>query len=265
MHLGFLKGEDNLMSIKDKVAIITGGAAGNGKAIAKGLALAGSKVVLFDVKEDEGKKVADEIKETGAEALSITGDVSDRDDVSNLVKATIDRFGKIDVLVNNAGIFTKNDFLEFLEDDFDRTIRINLKGVYLCGQLVASAMKENKIHGSIINISSINGGDASVRPSAAGYASSKAAVATLTRVMAVDLAKYSIRVNAIAPGYFKTDMVKGLLGVPEYLKEITDNIPMGYIASPEQMVGPVKFLASNESSYVTGVVLPVDGGWLAYK
>jgi NAD(P)-dependent dehydrogenase (short-subunit alcohol dehydrogenase family) len=253
------------MRLKNKVAMVTGSAQGNGKAIAIGFAQESAKIAIIDIDEKAANEAASEINKLGAAAIGVAADVGNSDDVEKAVEATMQEFGAIDILVNNAGIFAKHEFLEYEEQDFERVLRTNLIGVFLCSQKVASRMVTGGRGGSIINISSINGGGHSVRPCAAGYASSKGGVSSITKVMAVDLAKHNIRVNAIAPGYFRTAMTDGLFNGKGYLKEILNGIPLGYIASPSELVGPAVFLASEESSYVTGTTLNVDGGWSAYK
>jgi gluconate 5-dehydrogenase len=253
------------MRLRNKVAMVTGSAQGNGKAMAIGFAQEGAKVALMDVDGKAANEAASEINKLGATAIGLAADVGNADDVENAVETTMQEFGAIDILVNNAGIFIKHEFLEYEAHDFEKVLRTNLMGVFHCSQKVASRMVTEGKGGSIINISSINGGGHAVRPGAAGYASSKGGVSSITKVMAVDLAKHHIRVNAIAPGYFKTAMTDGLMNEKEYLKEILSGIPLGYIASPSELVGPAVFLASDESSYVTGAILNVDGGWSAYK
>jgi gluconate 5-dehydrogenase len=247
------------MRLAGKVAIVTGAAMGNGKAIAFGLAKEGAKVTIIDIDSAGADQTAKEINKLGGNSISQVGDVADPEDVSKALKATLEKFGRIDILVNNAGIIKKVPFLEFSREDWDRILRVNLTGSFVCSQKVAEAMKKQGRGGSIINITSISGDMA--RPSTAAYAASKGGLKGLTKSMAVDLAKYKIRVNAIAPSYVKTPLVEKVLQDQAFYNEVVSRIPLGYIASSEDLVGPAVFLASDESSYMTGAVLMVDGGW----
>ena len=249
------------MKLLDKVAIVTGGATGNGKAIALGFAKEGASIAIIDIDERGARETASEINKCGRDSLALKGDVSASKDVAQAVAATAERFGKIDILVNSAGILSRVHFLDLSEEEWDKTLRTNLKGTFLCGQKVAHEMKKREKGGAIINISSISGEVA--RPNTAAYVASKGGVRLLTKAMAVDLARYKIRVNAIAPGYVRTSMTEEFLKDEVYHKKLVDRIPLGYIASPEDLVGPAVFLASDDSSYVTGATLLVDGGWMA--
>ena len=249
------------MRLAGKVAIVTGAAKGNGKAIASGLAKAGAKVAIIDIDEQGGRNTAESICQNGGQALSVAGDVSDAGGVANGVETTLDRYGRIDILVNNAGIINKTDFLEFNLADWHNTLRVNMTGPFMLSQAVGKVMKAQDQGGAIINITSISGEMA--RPHTAAYAASKGGLKGLTKAMAVDLAKYKIRVNAVAPAYVRTPMVEKVLEDDAFRKEVESRIPLGYIASPEDLVGPVVFLASEEASFVTGAVLYVDGGWMS--
>jgi NAD(P)-dependent dehydrogenase (short-subunit alcohol dehydrogenase family) len=248
------------MKLLGKVAVVTGAGAGNGKAIAFGFAKEGAKIAVLDIDEKAGRETAKEINGMGRDAIFLLGDVSDSKDVSKAVQATMDRFGRIDILVNNAGILSRVHFLELTEEEWDRVLRVNLRGTFVCSQKVANEMKKEGKGGVIINISSISGEVA--RPNTAAYVASKGAVKMLTKAMAVDLAQHKIRVNAIAPGYVRTAMTEKIFQDQAYLNKLLDRIPLGYIASPEDLVGPAVFLASEESRYITGTILFVDGGWL---
>lgn len=218
-------------------------------------------MVIVDLDEQGAGKTADEIIQSGADALAITADVSKGEDVSRAVATITTRFGGVDILVNNAGIASRAPFLELSEEQWDRALRINLKSAFLFSQRVAAGMKSVGKGGCIINITSVLGEVA--RPNISAYVTSKGALKMLTKAMAVDLAPYKIRVNAIAPGYVKTAMVEEVLKNEAVLRKLLERIPLGYIASPEDLVGAAVFLASDESKYVTGTVLIVDGGWTA--
>lgn len=247
--------------LEGQIAIVTGGGRGNGRAIACGFARERAKVSVVDLDERAASETAREIVQSGAEALAITGDVSNREDISRAIAATKAAFGGINILVNNAGIACRAPFLELSETQWDRVLQVNLKSAFLFSQGAAEEMKNAGRGGRIINITSILGEVA--RPNISGYATSKAALKMLTKAMAVDLAPYGIRVNAIAPGYVKTAMTDDVLRDEAVLEKLLERIPLGYIASPEDIVGPAIFLASDESKYVTGAILPVDGGWTA--
>jgi NAD(P)-dependent dehydrogenase (short-subunit alcohol dehydrogenase family) len=248
------------MKLLGKVAVVTGAGAGNGKAIAFGFAKEGAKIAVLDIDEKAGRETAKEINGMGRDSIFLLGDVSDFQDVSKAVQAAMDRFGRIDILVNNAGILSRVHFLDLTEEEWDRVLRVNLRGTFVCSQKVANEMKKEGKGGVIINISSISGEVA--RPNTAAYVASKGAVKMLTKAMAVDLAQHKIRVNAIAPGYVRTAMTEKIFQDQAYLNKLLDRIPLGYIASPEDLVGPAVFLASEESRYITGTILFVDGGWL---
>jgi NAD(P)-dependent dehydrogenase (short-subunit alcohol dehydrogenase family) len=188
--------------LAEKVANVTGAATGNGKAIALGFAKQGANVAIIDVDENGARATADEIDSSGGNSFSIPGDVSNPEDVAEAVGGILRRFGRIDILVNNAGIIKKAPFLEFSLEDWHRVLMVNLTGPFLCSQRVAEAMRKQGIRGSIINITSISGEMA--RPNTAAYAASKGGLKGLTKAMAVDLAKFKIRVNAIAPSYVRT-------------------------------------------------------------
>ncbi len=249
------------MKLSKKTALITGAGSGNGKAIALGFAREGANVTVIDINQEAAMKTATEIRALGTEAVSVAGDISRSEDVARAVAKTIERFSAIDILVNNAGLLSRAPFLDIKEEEWDRVLNVNLRGTFICSQRVAREMKKQGRGGVIINISSISGEVA--RPNTAAYVASKGGVKMLTKAMAVDLAPHKIRVNAIAPGYVRTAMTEKVFQDQAYLNKLLDRIPLGYIASPEDLVGPAIFLASEESRYVTGAILSVDGGWMA--
>ncbi|MCY6383184.1 SDR family NAD(P)-dependent oxidoreductase [Hoeflea prorocentri] len=246
-----------------KNAIVTGGARGIGYAIAKRFLIDGARVVVADVDEKAGEAACEELSALG-DVRFVAADVAERLDVRNLVANALDAFGDIDVLVNNAGTSHKADFLELKETDFDRVMGVNLKGVFLCGQSVARHMVD-KIEkggdpGCIINISSIN---AVVGiPDQVAYTASKGGVVQLTRVMALALAQYGIRVNAIGPGSIMTDMLKAVVTDREARERVLSRTPLGRIGEPEEIAGIAAFLASKDAGYVTGQTVYADGGRL---
>jgi 3-oxoacyl-[acyl-carrier protein] reductase len=253
---------DNLYNLKDKVAIITGARRGMGRTHALIFAEAGAKVVVSDISLDECQKVVDEIKDSGGDALAIKCDISQREEVDSMVSETIKNFGKVDVLVNNAGVADFKEFLSMTEEDWDRTININLKGYFLCSHAVAKEMAKQK-SGVIVNIGSIAMGQVGIAfPNLVHYVSSKGGVAGLTQALALDLAKYNIRVNAIAPGAIETPMVDPIKADKQATESLISRLPMKRMGQPEEISSAVLFLASDAASYITGSILNVDGGWL---
>jgi NAD(P)-dependent dehydrogenase (short-subunit alcohol dehydrogenase family) len=251
------------MNLKGKVAIVTGARRGMGKSHAIALAKAGAKVVVSDISLEDCQKVVDEIKKKKGEAIAIKCDVTKKEEVDEMVRKTIEKWGKIDILVNNAGICDFKPFLEMTEKDWDRTININLKGYFLCAQAVAKEMVKRK-SGSIINIASIAMGQTGVGfPALTHYCASKGGIVAMTEAMALELAPYNIRVNAISPGAIETPMIDPLKADPKTIEGILARIPLHRVGKPEEVSNLVLFLASDASSYMTGSDVVIDGGWLA--
>lgn len=249
--------------LERKTAIVTGAAQGIGYAVAERFVEEGMKVVLADVDDTRGHEAEERLNRIGT-ALYVHCDVSDRLDVRNLVAKTMEAYGEIDVLVANAGIVHTADFLEIEEADFDRVIAVNLKGVFLISQLVARHMVERvgegEKPGTIITMSSINAEVAIANQ--VPYSASKGGVRQLTKVMALSLAPYGIRVNAIGPGSIMTDMVQTVLADEEARHKVLARTPMGRIGEPAEIASLATFLASDQSSYMTGQTLYADGGRL---
>lgn len=243
------------MRLKDKVAIVTGAGQGIGRGIALALAREGAKVVVSDI-SDKASEVVKEIEDLGSEALAVKADVRDSGKTEEMAKAAIDKFGRIDILVNNAGIYPFKPLIEMTEGDWDRVLGVNLKGVFNCTKAVLPKMIEQK-SGSIINISSIAGSVVGYS-NLVHYSASKAGMLGFTRAAALELAQYGIRVNAIAPGAVETPGTKALGEEP--LKQIEQTIPLRRIGQPEDIANLVVFLASDESSYITGQLIIADGG-----
>ncbi len=240
------------MRLKDKICIITGGANGIGAACARTFAREGAKVVVADIHAP---------RET-LDALFVEADVSNKFSAERLVSTTLKRHGRIDVLVNNAGITHAADFLDCAEEDFDRVLRVNLKGMFLCGQAVAREMVKQKNHGSIINMSSVNG--VLAIPNQVPYVVSKGGVNQLTKVMAMSLAPHGVRVNGIGPGTIGTELAKkAVLGSDEARRKVMSRTPLGRLGEPDEVANVALFLASEESSYLTGQTIYPDGGRLA--
>jgi NAD(P)-dependent dehydrogenase (short-subunit alcohol dehydrogenase family) len=248
--------------LKDKVAIVTGGAHGIGLAIARRYLDEGAKVVIADVDTTAGQAVA--AKLGVAHCRFMTADVGDAASVQNLVAQTCAMFGGIDVLVNNAGVIHTADFLDISEADFDRVLRVNLKGAFLVAQTAARQMvaqvKAGKPAGVIINMSSINA--VLAIPNQVPYCVSKGGIDQLTKVMALSLAPHRIRVNAIGPGSIMTDILKAVATDREAKRRLLSRTPLGRIGEPDEIAAVALFLASDDASYVTGQTIYADGGRL---
>jgi len=249
--------------LKEKVAIITGARRGMGKSHALRLAKAGAKVVVSDISEEECQKVVDEIKKNRGEAMAVKCDVTKKGEVENMVKQAIGKWGRIDILVNNAGICQFKPFLEITEEEWDRTININLKGYFLCAQAAAKEMVKQK-SGVIVNIASVAMGQQGVgMPNIVHYCASKGGIVGMTEALAVELAPFNIRVNAISPGAIETPMVDLLKTDPKTMEGVLARIPLHRMGKPEEVSNLVLFLVSDDSSYMTGSTVVIDGGWLA--
>jgi len=246
-----------------KVAIVTGARRGIGRTHALVLAKAGAKVVVSDISQEECEKVVEEIKKIGGEAIAVKCDVSKKSEVEELVKKTVEKFDKVDILVNNAGICQFKPFLDLTEEEWDRTLNINLKGYFLCAQAAAKEMAKQK-KGVIVNIASIAMGQVGMGfATLAHYCASKGGIVAMTETLALELAPYNIRVNAVAPGLIDTPMVASIKQDPKAMEGTLSRIPLRRAGEPEEVSNLVLFLASDESSYMTGSVIVVDGGWLA--
>jgi len=258
---------DSLFRLDGKVALITGGGRGIGKFVATGFAEAGASLVITSRKMKNLESAARELEEAfGVTVLPVACDVSREEDIDNLLKVVQEKFSRIDVLVNNAGATWGAPTLEFPLDRWDHLFNVNVRGVWILAQKIANIMKKQG-GGNIINISSImgfRGSDEKMHP-AVPYNSTKAAINALTMNLAVKLAPHNIRVNAIAPGYFRTDMM-AYIEKPEFKKaydETMKTIPMRRVGDIDDMKGVAVFLASDASAYMTGHVLANDGGYLA--
>lgn len=251
-----------MKKLEGKVAIVTGSDRGIGRGIALSLAKEGCKVVVNSHKSrKEGDLVVDEIKNLGSDAIFVAADVSKEKEVKNLIDKALKKFGKLDILVNNAGILVMGTILTLTEKDIDRQLSVNLKGVFFCTKYAVQQMIKQGKGGRIINISSIAG--LVGFPGISAYCASKGALTELTREAALDFAQYGITVNAINPGVILTDMTKGMLNDSATKKNFMENTPVGRVGKPEDIGNAALFLALDESSFITGHNLVVDGGWTA--
>lgn len=249
------------MRLKDKVAVVTGAARGIGFACAKIFADEGAKVVLGDVLTDIGPKAAKEIDPSGKRAVFVKCDVSNPGDVQGLIDAAVKTFGGLDVCVANAGINVVKDFLDLTLEDWNKVIAVNLTGVFLTCQAAAKQMVKQGRGGSIINMSSCNA--VMAIPTIAPYAASKGGINQLTRAMSISMAARNIRVNAIGPGSIATDMVKQVATDPKIRHSQMARTPLGRYGEPEEVGRVALFLATDDSSYITGQTIYPDGGRLA--
>ncbi|MDP3387763.1 MAG: glucose 1-dehydrogenase [Eubacteriales bacterium] len=249
-----------MFDLTGKTAIVTGATKGLGYATAHSLADSGANVVIVSRSEGDCIKVAEEIKSKGVKSMAYACDITQKKMIDALVENTIKQFGFIDILVNNAGVAITKPAEELTEDDWDFVVDTNLKGVFLTAQAVGKRMIKQK-HGRIINIASMLGlvGDKNVLP----YLCSKGGVVQLTRGLALEWAKYGIRVNGIAPGYVITPINENVLNEEKVRKYLLDKTPMRRFGTAEEIASAVVYLASDEASYITGTILTVDGGWTA--
>ena len=244
------------MRLKNKVAIVTGSASGIGKAIAEKFISEGASVIFSDINGDDSL-----ISKFGPKALFVKCDVSKSEEMENLIDKAVERFGKLDIMVNNAGIGGLGGIIDVTDDSWNKTIGINLTGTMFGMRAAAKAMKAKSVKGSIINLSSILGQVGF--NGAIAYCAAKGGVVQLTHAGALDLATDRIRVNAIAPGFIETNMTKGILAQKTFNDLIVASTPLGYVGKTDDIANAALYLASDESSYVTGSVIYVDGGWTA--
>ncbi len=249
----------NMFSLENKTAIVTGGNAGLGRAIARALAEAGADIAV--VSRSGAEEIEREVSALGRGFAYIRADLGEMDSAQIVIEKTLEKFGKIDILVNNAGIIRREDSLVFTEKDWDEVMNVNSKMLFFLSQAVANQMVKQGTGGKIINTASMLSFQGGIRvPS---YTASKSAVKGLTMLMANEWAKYGINVNAVAPGYMETDNTAPLRADEKRYKEILDRIPAGRWGKPEDLAGTYVYLASAASDYVTGFTIAVDGGWLA--
>ena len=254
----------DLFKLYGKTAIVTGGGRGLGQYMAEALSDAGARVVLCSRKKEACEEVAREIEGRGGEALGMSCDVTEPEDVESVVEETEKAFGPVNVLVNNSGATWGAPTLEMPLDKFEKVMDVNVRGTFLFSQIVGRRMVERSEGGRIVNISSVAGlvGGHPDYMETIGYNSSKGAVISMTRALATSFARYGINVNAIAPGWFPTKMSSGLM--EQFEEKMLESIPLGRFGNPEDIKGAVLFLASPAAAYVTGQTVVVDGGQTAW-
>lgn len=244
-----------MQGLKNKIVVVTGAGQGIGKATAIRFANEGSKVVVAEYNSTTGNAVVDMITESGGNSLFVQVDISNRKSVQKMVSETMKKFGRIDVLVNNAGVIDDVTLKKMTDEQFDRVVNVNMKGTFICAQEVATIMQEQE-YGVILNAASVvalygNFGQTN-------YVASKAGIIGMTKVWARELGKYNIRVNAVAPGFIQTDMVKDI--PEEVLTASLQHVPLKRMGQPEEVAATYCFLASDDARYITGTVISVDGG-----
>jgi NAD(P)-dependent dehydrogenase (short-subunit alcohol dehydrogenase family) len=251
---------DKLFSLEGRVAVVTGGTSGIGRALSLGLADAGADVIASARRKEQVEKTAGEIEARGRQTLRLSSDVSDRGTLETLLAAVLERFGKVDILVNCAGTIKRTPTLDMPEAEWTNILNTNLTGTLRACQVFGRHMLERG-YGRIINIASLNSFVA--LSEVAAYAASKAGVASLTRSLAVEWSKKGVTVNAVAPGVFRTDLNAQLLDSTPRGQELLMRTPMGRFGKTEELIGATVYLASDAASFVTGQILVVDGGFLA--
>jgi len=249
---------DSLFSLHNKIAIVTGAARGNGKAISEALGKSGAKVILIDILEKELKNTEKNLQKKGIKVKGIVADITKEDEIKRIIKIVKRDFKKIDILVNNAGVTFPSNFINYSEKDWEKTFDVNLKSVFRISQELAKIMIKQK-SGVIINIGSISAVVA--LPNNPAYNASKAALVQLSKSMALDLGNYGIRVNCLTLGYFKTKMTQKSWNSIKLRKKRTERTILGRWGESKDLTGIIIFLASNASNYITGENIFLDGGW----
>jgi 3-oxoacyl-(acyl-carrier-protein) reductase len=245
-----------VMDLTGKRAIVTGAGQGIGKATALKLAQRGADVIVDDINAETAPQTAQEIQALGRKGVAVIADVSKRDEVEQMIQTAVDELGGVDILVNNAGIARSNVLVRLKDEQWDEVLDVNLKGIFYCIQAAIPSMMKQR-SGKIVNISSIYGRIGAIGD--VNYATAKSGIVGLTKTVARELARYNINVNAIMPGLVDTDLLRG---IPEkYLKPMIEEVPLKRVGAPEDIANVVAFLTSEDSSYMTGAILEVTGGW----
>ena len=247
-------------SLAGKTAVVTGAGRGLGKGYSLGLAAAGAAVVCADIDGSAAGKTAEEIRLSGGRAEGIRLDVTKPAEVQECFRSAAERLGSLDILVNNAGVEEINDFLSVTEEQYDKIMAVNLRGVFFCAQAAARIMAKQG-RGKIVNIGSLGSTIGLAKSSV--YCGTKGGVVQITKTMAIELARSNIQVNAMGPGYFRTPMTEPFFLDPEHRKWIEERIPAGRVGTAEDLLGTLVFLCSSASDYLTGQIIYIDGGWLA--
>jgi len=250
------------MRFAGQTAVVTGAGRGMGRAVALALAREGAAVVVAEVDRASADQVTGEIEAAGGRAIAVIADIASVEEVRRLFKETVEAFGGLDILVNNAGIGIPKPLVDYTEQDWDRQLGVNLKGMFFATQEAAKLMIPKR-RGKIVNFASTAAFVSSSTPETA-YDISKGGVRQLTISVAAELAPHNINVNAVAPGTIMTELTLRVLDTEEKMARASAKIPLGRLGTPEDMVGPVLFLCSSDADYVTGHVLVVDGGWLLF-
>ncbi|MFH0987374.1 MAG: SDR family NAD(P)-dependent oxidoreductase [Patescibacteria group bacterium] len=243
------------MEFKNKVAIVTGSRQGIGYGIVLALAKEGCDVVVSDINQEDCEKVVKEIEDMGVKGLAVKCDVSQKEEVDNLISKTMEKFGRLDILVNNAGIYPFVPFLKMTEENWDKVLDVNLKSVFFCSQAAAKVMKDNSKIISISSIAALVGFEGLTH-----YCASKGGIISMTRALALEMVPKKINVNAIAPGAIDTPGASQ--SSEEVRKQTIAMIPLARMGKPEDIANTAVFLASEKSNYITGQTIVVDGGWL---
>jgi NAD(P)-dependent dehydrogenase (short-subunit alcohol dehydrogenase family) len=252
----------DIFKLDGKVAIVTGGAGGIGETLAMGLSMHGATVVVSSRNLEAIEKVAEKItRESGNEAVAMVSDVTDENSVRSLIDAVVDKYGKLDILVNAMGLNIKHDALEYPMADWDKLFQVNVKGTMIACKYAARIMKEQK-RGAIVNLSSVRG-IRGYTGGNTGYCATKGAVELITKALALEWAPYNIRVNALGPALVITPGTRHIAENPELAKKYAAAVPLGRIGMPEDMIGAVNYLVSDAAGFVTGQTIYVDGGLTA--